>query len=304
VVAEYGKEHAVEGKPREVLRSLTTFIGGGAPRFWNTASPEQAQLNYAQVLIEVADTHDTNHLIEPLQRALDAEIPGARVDMRQLETGAAFGIPVQIRISGEDIPTLRAFAARVSEIFRSIPAAARMRDNWGPPSFTVHLKTDSDRANISGVSNLDVAGASSTAMNGANLTVLRDGDDQIPIVARMRAEERAALSDIRNLYVYSSSGQQKVPFHRGDARGGQTPRGGAARRGHRPVAAGAHHGGGHRHRPLSARGARRAAVGADVLRADWRADGGDVRHADRGAGALRDLRARPEAREMGGAVRG
>jgi hypothetical protein len=61
----------------------------------------------------------------------------------------------------------------------------------------------------------------------------------------MRAEERAALSDIRNLYVYSSSGQQKVPFHRGDARGGQTPRGGAARRGHRPPAAGAHHGGGH-----------------------------------------------------------
>jgi multidrug efflux pump subunit AcrB len=131
-------------------------------------------LNYAQVLIEVADTHDTNHLIEPLQRALDAEIPGARVDMRQLETAAAFGIPVQIRISDEDIPTLRAFAARVSEIVRSIPAAARMRDNWGPPSFAVHLKTDPDRANISGVSNLDVAGASSIAMNGANLTVLRD----------------------------------------------------------------------------------------------------------------------------------
>ena len=87
-----------------------------------------------------------------------------------------------------------------------------MGDNWGPPSFAVHLKTDPDRANISGVSNLDVAGASSTAMNGANLTVLRDGDDQIPIVARMRAQERAALSDIRNLYVYSSSGQQKVPL--------------------------------------------------------------------------------------------
>jgi multidrug efflux pump subunit AcrB len=60
-----------------------------------------------------------------------------------------------------------------------------VRDNWGPPSFAVHLKTDPDRANISGVSNLDVAGASSTAMNGHNLTVLRDGDEQIPIVARI-----------------------------------------------------------------------------------------------------------------------
>ena len=87
-----------------------------------------------------------------------------------------------------------------------------MGDNWGPPSFAVHLKTDPDRANISGVSNLDVAGASSTAMNGANLTVLRDGDDQIPIVARTRAQERAALSDIRNLYVYSSMHEQGKPL--------------------------------------------------------------------------------------------
>jgi hypothetical protein len=93
----------------------------------------------------------------------------------------------------------------------------------------------------------------------------------------MRAEERAALSDIRNLYVYSSSGQQKVPFHRGDARGGQTPRGGAARRGHvrlRPVlitvAATSSR--------SSPRRARRAAVGAAPragARPDWR--GGDRR---------------------------
>jgi hypothetical protein len=71
------------------------------------------------------------------------------------------------------------------DLLGSIPASARVRDNRGPPGFAVHLKTDPDRANISGVSNLDVAGASSTAMNGHNLTVLRDGDEQIPIVARI-----------------------------------------------------------------------------------------------------------------------
>jgi multidrug efflux pump subunit AcrB len=194
------------------LRSLTTFIGGGGPRFWFSASPEMSQLNYAQVLIEVTDKHSTGHLVAPLQQALSAEVPGARVDMRQLETAAGFGIPVQVRISGEDIPTLRAFAAQTADLFRSIPIAARVRDNWGPESFTVHLKTDPDRANLSGISNLDVAGASSTAMNGAYLTVLREGDDQIPIVARMRMDERAALTDIRNLYVYSSTGPQKVPL--------------------------------------------------------------------------------------------
>src|SRR5262249_43418403 len=40
----------------------------------------------------------------------------------------------------------------------------------------------------------------------------RDGDTQIPIVARLRSEERAQLSDIQNLYVNASQGPQKVPL--------------------------------------------------------------------------------------------
>src|SRR5262249_35263696 len=36
--------------------------------------------------------------------------------------------------------------------------------------------------------------------------------DQIPVVARLRMEERAQLADIRSLYVYASQGSQKVPL--------------------------------------------------------------------------------------------
>jgi multidrug efflux pump subunit AcrB len=76
----------------------------------------------------------------------------------------------------------------------------------------VKLKTDSDRANLAGVSNFDVAGASATAMSGYMVGSLRQGEDQIPIVARLRMDERAKLADVENLYVYSSQGTQKVPL--------------------------------------------------------------------------------------------
>ena len=42
--------------------------------------------------------------------------------------------------------------------------------------------------------------------------MLREGDKQIPIVARLRMEERAQLADVQNLYVYSMQGNQKVPL--------------------------------------------------------------------------------------------
>jgi multidrug efflux pump len=128
------------GQPKEVLESVTSFIGGGGPRFWFSVSPEQQQRNYAQVLVNVKDKHDTNPLIARLQEVLSREIPGAIVDARLLENGAAVGMPVAVRISGEDIPTLRVLAAPLQEALRKVPGAERVRENWGADTVTVALE--------------------------------------------------------------------------------------------------------------------------------------------------------------------
>jgi|SoiMethySBSTD1v2_1073268.scaffolds.fasta_scaffold00834_10 multidrug efflux pump len=196
---------------KPMLKSLTTFLGGGGPRYWFSSSPELQQTNYAQVLIEVNDKHETDRLVEPLQRALSAKIPGALIDVRKLEL-TNVGVPLSIRLSGEDEPTLRRLAARVHGIFNAIPMAARVRDDWGVESFEVKLATDPDRANLVGVSNLDVAAAAAAGLSGSRVGVLRDRDKQIPIVAKLRMDERAQLDDVRSLYVYANNGTRKVPL--------------------------------------------------------------------------------------------
>lgn len=213
VTKEYAREHSEKnGKPPEVLESLTTFVGGGGPRFWFSVSPELQQLNYAQVIIQVKDKHDTGHLIGLIQKALDTQVPGARIDVRQLDTGKPIAMPVEIRLTGSDLTALRQEAEKVKDILRATPHAERIRDDWGEESFTVKLETDSDRANAAGITNLDVAASSAAGINGKQVTVLRDGDKQIPVVTRLRVEERAQLADVQNLYVYSLQGTQKVPL--------------------------------------------------------------------------------------------
>ncbi|MBI4909971.1 MAG: efflux RND transporter permease subunit [Acidobacteria bacterium] len=194
------------------LQSLSTFVGGGGPRFWYSLAPEQQHLNYAQVVMLLNDKHETGHVAGPLQDKLSSQVPGARIDVRMLESGDAVGLPVAIRFSGEDIEALREIASRAKAIFRDIPIAARVRDDWGEQRFNVKLETDSDRANLAGVTNLDVAAASATALSGYPVSVLREGDKQIPIVAQLMPNERAQLEDIENLYVFSTQGPQKVPL--------------------------------------------------------------------------------------------
>ncbi len=103
-------------------------------------------------------------------------------------------------------------AEQVKSILRNVPLAARVRDDWGGESLSVTIATDPDRANLAGVSNLDVAAASAVGLSGFELTTLREGDKQIPVIARLRMTERAQLTDLDNLYVYASQGTQKVPL--------------------------------------------------------------------------------------------
>src|SRR5258705_2163800 len=221
VADRYGREHpAKDGKPRQVLHSLTTFLGGGGPRFWFSVAPEIQQLNYAQVVVQVVDKQDTSGLVGELQTTISSSIPGARIDVRQLQTNPV-EMPVEIRIAeqadvsaghSQDFRTIRALASQVEDILRSVPTSARVRNDWNDETTAVSLEIDPDRASMAGVSNLDVALASSAAMSGLPVTTLREGNKQIPVIAQLRMEERAQLSDIQNLYVYSSTGTQKIPL--------------------------------------------------------------------------------------------
>ncbi|MGB8432704.1 MAG: efflux RND transporter permease subunit, partial [Burkholderiales bacterium] len=107
---------------------------------------------------------------------------------------------------------LRRLGDRLTAVFRDLPIAAGFRDDWGEESFVVKLAVDPDRANLAGVTNQDVAGSASAGISGSQVTVLREGDKQIPVVAQLQFDERANLSDVQNLYVYSASGTQNAPL--------------------------------------------------------------------------------------------
>src|SRR4030095_11014635 len=118
--------------------------------------------------------------------------------------------PVEIRISGSDMAALRQEAEKGKSILRATQYAQRVRDDWGGDILTDNLETDSDRANVAGITNLDVAASSATGISGSKVTVLREGDKQIPIVAGRRMGRRAQLAALEYLYVYSMQGAQKV----------------------------------------------------------------------------------------------
>jgi len=210
ITTNFDRVHKRSSNDTPVLASMTSFIGGGGPRFWFSVTPEAPAPNYAQLLVQFTRSEDTNKLVRPLQEALSAKVAGARIDVRTVETGPPTLIPVSIRILGEDLRMLRAEAEKLKTILSSSPLAINVRDDWGSDSLRTRLEVDQDRASLMGFSSRDVAFASYSAVRGVPIGTLREGRKNIPIVQMMDYGQGEVASALDQLYVYAGQSPNKV----------------------------------------------------------------------------------------------
>ena len=203
---------AIEELEGDKVRSYTTFVGQGGPRFWLSIVPEQRADNYAQILVHTHNSRDTAPLVARLKRELPPAVAAARVTIEQLETGPPIGVPVQIRLFGDDIETLRKMAAETKQELRRIPGVDNIHDDWDVESFQIPVTIKTDKANLAGITNEDVAMLLQTSLSGVTLTNLREQDRLVPITFRLRSDERARIEEIADLDVVSSATNARVPI--------------------------------------------------------------------------------------------
>ena len=167
------------------------------------------------------DKEATPELIGPLQDAVNKQVPGAWITVRQLQTNPV-ETPVEILISGQADTDPRTESGR-----HSIPSGNRvpghgycspiawnlvLRDDWGPDSPQMKIEIDPDRANLVGITNADVATPPRPQLAETRSVIIKRETKNIPIVVRLRPQDRARLSQIENLYVNSSQENVKVPL--------------------------------------------------------------------------------------------
>lgn len=182
--------------------SAAVFTGGTAPRFYYNVAPREPGNHLAQVLLNTRSAADVPGLLVKLRDELDRQIAGARCVVKQLEQGPLVETPIQIRLSGEDLDQLRELADQVSATLRQA-GAYQVHDDLGRRMPTIEIDIDQQRANTLGISNAQIGRLAQAAFTGLPVTELREGDHLVPVLVRLRVEERSEAEKIRSMYVRS-----------------------------------------------------------------------------------------------------
>jgi multidrug efflux pump subunit AcrB len=192
-------------RDEKCVKNFGVFYGGSSPRFYYNVRPKEAASYLAQILVNTNTNDDVLPLISRLRARVDAEIPGARIIPRQLEQGIPIDYPIQIRLAGDNLDVLRKLADQVSAVLRKYDAY-KVHDDLGARLPTLRIDVDQERANTLGINNQLIGSLTMAAFGTAKITDMREGDHLIPVVARLRLEDRAEADQIRALYVESMSG--------------------------------------------------------------------------------------------------
>jgi multidrug efflux pump subunit AcrB len=192
------------------VEAYTTFVGAGGPRFWLSIVPEQPAANYAQILVHTRESRHTEGLAIRLKKELPALVPAGRVVVQQIETGPPIGIPVQVRLQGPDLTTIRRLGEQIKGVMREFPGSADIQDDWDPEVLQLALQVDPDRANLSGITHQDVASIMAGGLSGSVSTMIRERDRLIPVMLRLRPDERSNVEDMMTLNTFSARTGERV----------------------------------------------------------------------------------------------
>ncbi len=189
----------------------STYVGEGAPRFVLSLDVQPADVTFGEMVIVPKSLEIRDKLRVALQAYLTKTFPGTDAYVKLLDIGPPVGRPVQYRVSGPKLQTVRDFAQRVAGIMSTNENLAEPIFDWNEPARVVKIEVLQDKARQLGVSSQDIATALNNVVAGTTVTQLRDDIYLIGVVARAKDTERGSIETLQSLQLPGAGGQS-VPL--------------------------------------------------------------------------------------------
>ncbi|ANP77037.1 acriflavin resistance protein [Vibrio crassostreae 9CS106] len=188
------------------VERIDWLVGANFPSFYYNLQARQNNAPYfSQAMVKTESFDQANALIPQLQKVLDEEVPEAQILVRKLNQGPPFTAPVELRVYGENLDTLKAIGEDVRLILAGVPHVTHTRETLQPGTPKVWLKVDEDTAKLNGISLNQFAGMLQTTLTGRESGSVIEGSESVPIRVRVADEARENLAHLSNIRLPISS---------------------------------------------------------------------------------------------------
>ncbi|MGI4720837.1 MAG: efflux RND transporter permease subunit [Janthinobacterium lividum] len=188
------------------VRSVTSYVGTGSPRFYLPLDQIFPQSNVSQLVVLPVDAAARDALRVKIEEVFRNDFPEVRGRVKLLPNGPPVAYPVQFQVLGPDIGVVRTVADRVKEVMRANPNTVGVNDNWNEAVKVLRLDLDQDKLRALGVTSQAVRRVVNTSLSGTPVGQFRETNRLIDIVVRQPLEERSTITRLSEALVPTATG--------------------------------------------------------------------------------------------------
>jgi multidrug efflux pump subunit AcrB/outer membrane protein TolC len=192
------------------ITSVTSFIGTSSPRFHTTYAPKIPARNYAQFIVNTVSAEETVNLLNQYAEKYGNYFPNAFVRFKQIDY-QPISAPIEVRISGDSIKTLRMISDSLIPGLRQIKGVTWVRTDFGEMQPSARIDINSMEANRLGINKTTIA--TNLALTYTGIPVTTIWEDDYPVSVRLLSNNQTKDSlKISDTYVRSLIPGVTVPL--------------------------------------------------------------------------------------------
>jgi multidrug efflux pump subunit AcrB len=192
------------------LQNFATNVGKGNPRIYYNEIPENERSDYGQLFVQLEPETSAPRKLEIIQtlQANFSKVVGAKVEVKNFEQGPPVTAPIEIRLVGENLDTLRNLASKVELLLQQTPGTLYVNNPVANLKTDIRVDIQKEKARQLGIATADIDQTVRLALAGLNLGSFTDpkGNER-SILLTTPKEDRATLETFEPIYVYNNQGK-------------------------------------------------------------------------------------------------
>lgn len=197
------KVMAILGENNPAVESVIANVALGAGDefdFSRNIAPEKGKVTISFVEYKYRNGVNTNDYLEQIRKEI-RDIPGAEIFSQKESGGPPTGKPINIEITGEDLPTLIHDAYAFKSYLDSLQIAGivELKSDFLENNPEIAINIDRERANHEGISTGQIGMELRNAVYGNEISKFKDAEDEYPIQLRYSEETRENINNLINI---------------------------------------------------------------------------------------------------------
>ncbi len=203
-----------ELKKEPLIKYYATHSGKGNPVIYYNETQENERSNFGQVFVQLEPHTSPDTKLEIIERlrAKWTPYPGAKVEVKNFQQGPLEIAPVEVRLFGEDLDTLRAMAADVETMLRKTSGTIYVDNPVSILNSDIRVNINREKAQAMGVNTANIDRTVRLAIAGLNIGHYNDDNGNEYDMLFTRSKQGKPTMDVFNNLMINNNQGAAIPL--------------------------------------------------------------------------------------------